>query len=147
MAVEWMEASSDETGMSTAEWCNVLVKNKVECVGKWGHTAVVFEKTVPKAFFCNDTCRTEDLTTSLAGQLIPINVESEDTPPARYTGRIQIGTKFKSVAVYPDRCGACASDSNRFYTGTKIPVLLMVAGDSAGVFKTRDVFVSDSGRK
>ena len=121
-----------------------MVKNKLDCVGKWGHSAIVFKRQVNKVMFCNDTCLSEDLTTSLAGQIIPM-LTSEPEPPRRYTGRIQIGDQFKTIAVYPDKCGACTSDANRYYEGNVIPAIYLLAGDSAGVFKSRDVFRSSGG--
>ena len=40
--MEWTEASSDAKGNSTTEWCGVDVKNKFECIEKWGNSIVAF---------------------------------------------------------------------------------------------------------
>ena len=143
--MEWTEASSDAKGISTAEWCGVYVKNKFECIGKWGHSVVAFQRSVPQVFHCNSTCTTEDKKTSLSGQVIAMSDDNANNPPLPYAGKVQDGESFKFKQIYPDGCGLCTMDSKRSWKDNKVPTLFFIAGNSAGAFKTRDIFHSSSG--
>ncbi|GMF19161.1 unnamed protein product [Phytophthora fragariaefolia] len=49
--LEWVEASSNSSGISTAEWSMLAQSNEEVCMGKWGHTVVPFYRTVGRACF------------------------------------------------------------------------------------------------
>lgn len=143
--VQWEKASSDASGISTAEWCSVYIQGKLDCIGKWGHSAVVFKKKVPKVFRCNETCRTLAESTSLARQIIALSDATVENPPQPFAGKIKKGDEFKFTTVYPDGCEICRSERNRYYEDKEIPAIYFIGGDVAGLTKSREVYVSDAG--
>ncbi|KAL3673835.1 hypothetical protein V7S43_001523 [Phytophthora oleae] len=143
--VEWVAASSNSSGISTAEWSMLTQSNEEVCMGKWGHSVVPFYRTVDRAYYCHESCTNEDGTISLAQQLIPVCNPSTTLPeiPAQHT--VLLNNSMVTKTLYPDGCGLCVTDSNaRYQNSTKVPVLFLLAGN-VGVQKVNDVFRSSDG--
>lgn len=143
----WTAASSDVSGMSTAEWSIVTRDNQQVCVGKWGHSVIPFWRSVKKSYRCNSTCRTIDNTTSLSGQIIPI-CDDQGQPEQPYDATVERQDSITKVTLYPDGCDICPGTEvyDRFVSTDVVPALLLIAG-SAGSEKTNDVFISSDARK
>ncbi|KAG3108737.1 hypothetical protein PI124_g3949 [Phytophthora idaei] len=143
--VEWVAASSNSSGISTAEWSMVTQSNTQVCMGKWGHTVVPFSRTVTRAYYCHESCTNEAGTISLANQLIPVCNPSTTLPevPAQHT--VLVNNSMLTKTIYPDGCGLCKTDPNaRYQNSTSVPTLLLLAGN-VGVQKVNDVFQSSNG--
>ncbi|GMF21381.1 unnamed protein product [Phytophthora lilii] len=136
--VDWVAASSNASGISTAEWSMLTQSNEEVCMGKWGHSIVPFYRTVDRAYYCHDSCISEDGTVSLANQLIPVCNPSTTLPkvPAQHT--VLLNNSMITKTLYPDGCGLCKTDSNaRYQNGTKVPTLFLLAGN-VGIQKVND---------
>ncbi|KAL4152386.1 hypothetical protein PRNP1_009317 [Phytophthora ramorum] len=143
--VEWIAASSNASGISTAEWSMVTQSNAQVCMGKWGHSVVPFHRTVNRAYYCHTSCTNEEGTISLANQLIPVCNPSTTLPeiPAQHT--VLLNNSMITKTIYPDGCGLCVTDPNaRYQNSTTVPTLLLLAGN-VGVQKVNDVFRSSDG--
>jgi hypothetical protein len=143
--VEWVAASSNASGISTAEWSMVTQSNAQVCMGKWGHSVVPFHRTVARAFYCHESCANEAGTVSLANQLIPVCDPSTTLPEAPAQRTVLLNNSMITKTIYPDGCGLCKTDANaRFQNSTKVPSLLLLAGN-VGIQKVNDVFRSSDG--
>ncbi|KAF4131395.1 Hint module [Phytophthora infestans] len=143
--VKWVAASSNSSGISTAEWSMVTQSNTQVCMGKWGHSVVPFRRRVTRAYYCHESCTNEDGTISLANQLIPVCNPSTTVPeiPAQHT--VLVNNSMLTKTIYPDGCGLCKTDPNaRYQNSTSVPTLLLLAGN-VGVQKVNDVFQSSDG--
>uniref|UniRef100_K3W6L7 EGF-like domain-containing protein n=1 Tax=Globisporangium ultimum (strain ATCC 200006 / CBS 805.95 / DAOM BR144) TaxID=431595 RepID=K3W6L7_GLOUD len=146
--VEWFEASSDESGISTAEWSMVSTRDKDVCTGKWGHAVIAFRRMVDRAYYCSATCRNQDMTISHANQLIPVCNTATLLPDAPILRTILRGTSVTTVTLYPDGCGVCSSNTtaDRYVNATTVPALFVIAGN-IGAQKVKDVFRSTDASK
>lgn len=143
--VEWVEASSNSSGISTAEWSMLTQSNEEVCMGKWGHTVVPFYRTVDRAYYCHESCMNEEGTISLANQLIPVCNPSTTLPEAPVLRTILLNNSMITKTLYPDGCGLCVTDSNaRYENSTSVPTLFLLAGN-VGIQKVNDVFRSSDG--
>ncbi|EGZ27888.1 hypothetical protein PHYSODRAFT_473284 [Phytophthora sojae] len=143
--VEWVESSSNSSGISTAEWSMLTQSNEEVCMGKWGHTVVPFYRTVNRAYYCHESCMNEEGTISLANQLIPVCSPSTTLPEAPALHTILLNNSMITKTLYPDGCGLCVVDSNaRYENSTRVPTLFLLAGN-VGVQKVNDVFQSSDG--
>ncbi|KAE8997199.1 hypothetical protein PR003_g19755 [Phytophthora rubi] len=143
--VEWIEASSNSSGISTAEWSMLTQSNEEVCMGKWGHTVVPFYRTVDRAYYCHESCMNEEGTISLANQLIPVCNPSTTLPEAPVLRTILLNNSMITKTLYPDGCGLCVTDSNaRYENSTTVPTLFLLAGN-VGIQKVNDVFRSSDG--
>ncbi|RLN97666.1 hypothetical protein BBJ28_00011610 [Nothophytophthora sp. Chile5] len=143
--VDWVAASSNASGISTAEWSMLSQSNTEVCMGKWGHTVVPFHRQVSRVYYCHESCTNEAGTMSLANQLIPVCDPTTTLPgvPALHT--VLRGEAMITMTLYPDGCGLCMTDSNaRFENGTTVPTLFLLAGN-VGTQKVNDVFQSSNG--
>ncbi|KAG7384239.1 hypothetical protein PHYPSEUDO_002842 [Phytophthora pseudosyringae] len=143
--VEWVAASSNSSGISTAEWSMVTQSNAQVCMGKWGHSVVPFHRKVTRAYYCHESCTNEDGTISLANQLIPVCNPATTLPeiPAQHT--VLLNNSMITRVIYPDGCGLCKTDPNaRYQNSTSVPTLLLLAGN-VGAQKVNDVFRSSDG--
>ncbi|KAJ8546716.1 hypothetical protein ON010_g11519 [Phytophthora cinnamomi] len=143
--VEWVEASSNSSGISTAEWSMLTQSNEEVCMGKWGHTVVPFYRTVDRAYYCHESCMNEEGTISLANQLIPVCNPSTTLPEIPALHKILLNNSLITTTLYPDGCGLCVTDPNaRYENSTSVPTLFLLAGN-VGVQKVNDVFRSSDG--
>ncbi|GLD91495.1 hypothetical protein PINS_up000028 [Pythium insidiosum] len=139
----WEQASSDASGISTAEWSIVSTRDARVCLGKWGHAAVAFRRAVPRAFVCGDTCVDEQNTTRLAGQLIPVCKPQSSLPSPPELRTVLKQNSVTTRTLYPDGCGLCLGGPTSRYTNTtSVPALFLIAGN-VGAQKVKDIFVSD----
>ncbi|KAG7399882.1 hypothetical protein PHYBOEH_007743 [Phytophthora boehmeriae] len=144
--VSWDAASSNSSGISTAEWSMLTQSNVEVCMGKWGHTVVPFHRNVDRAYYCQDSCTNEAGTISLAKQLIPVcnPTTTLPDPPVQRT-ILMNNNSMLTKTLYPDGCGLCMTDSKaRYQNGTTLPALLLIAGN-VGTQKVNDVFRSNDG--
>lgn len=141
---EWHEASSDASGISTAEWSMVSTRDKSVCTGKWGHVVVAFERSVARAYYCSPACVTRSNATSLAHQLIPVCNPTKFLPDVPVLRTILRGNSVSTVTLYPDGCELCPGESSRYVNATKVPSLFLIAGN-VGSQKVKDVFRSEDG--
>lgn len=141
---DWYAASSDASGISTAEWSMVSTRDKDVCTGKWGHTVVAFERTVPRAYYCSPACVTRTNATNLANQVIPVCNAAKFLPDVPVLRTILRGSSVSTVTLYPDRCELCPGEASRYVNATKVPALFVIAGN-VGTQKVKDVFRSADG--
>lgn len=142
---DWYAASSDASGISTAEWSMMSTRDKGVCTGKWGHAVVAFHRTVPRAYYCSPACVTRANTTSLANQLIPVCNANKFLPDAPVLRTIlRSGSSVSTVTLYPDACELCPGEASRYVNATKVPSLFVIAGN-IGTQKVKDVFRSADG--
>lgn len=145
--VEWFESSSDESGISTAEWSMVSTRDKDVCTGKWGHAVVAFHRKVNRAYYCSSTCKNQEATISHANQLIPVCNTATFLPDVPILRTILRDSSVNTVTLYPDGCGLCdGGTSDRYVNGTQVPALFLIAGN-VGTQKVKDVFRSADGRE
>ncbi|KAJ0407948.1 hypothetical protein ATCC90586_006320 [Pythium insidiosum] len=139
----WQQASSDSSGISTAEWSIVSTRDSRVCLGKWGHAAVAFRRTVPRAYVCGDTCVNEHNNTRLAGQLIPVCKPETSLPSPPELRTVLKQNSVTTRTLYPDGCGLCFGEAtDRYENTTSVPALYLIAGN-VGSQKVKDIFVSD----
>ncbi|KAI9995960.1 hypothetical protein PInf_013138 [Phytophthora infestans] len=143
--VKWVAASSNSSGISTAEWSMVTQSNTQVCMGKWGHSVVPFRRRVTRAYYCHESCTNEDGTISLANQLISVCNPSTTVPEIPAQHAVLVNNSMLTKTIYPDGCGLCKTDPNaRYQNSTSVPTLLLLAGN-VGVQKVNDVFQSSDG--
>lgn len=140
----WYQASSDASGLSTAEWSMVSTRDKDVCTGKWGHAVVAFERAVTRAYYCSPACVTRTNATSLGNQLIPVCNPSKSLPDVPVLRTILRGSSVSTVTLYPDGCELCPGESSRYVNATKVPALFLIAGN-VGTQKVKDVFRTEDG--
>ncbi|RLN51444.1 hypothetical protein BBJ28_00011649 [Nothophytophthora sp. Chile5] len=143
--VDWVAASSNASGISTAEWSMLSQSNTEVCMGKWGHTVVPFHRKVSRAYYCHESCANEAGTMSLANQLIPVCDPTTTLPDVPVQHTVLRGDAMITMTLYPDGCGLCMTGSSaRFENGTTVPTLFLLAGN-VGTQKVNDVFQSSNG--
>jgi hypothetical protein len=147
---DWVEASSDDSGISTADWSMVKTRDKDVCTGKWGHVVVPFHRKVDRVYYCNETCVNEANNIRLGTQLIPMCDPSTSLPSPPVIKSIIIGNDWSSKSsktFYPDGCGLCVGQfSERYVNDTEVPALYLIAGN-VGSLKVKEIFVSNDASK
>ncbi|DBA02522.1 TPA: hypothetical protein N0F65_010994 [Lagenidium giganteum] len=141
--VHWIEASSDASGISTADWSMVTTRDKQVCTGKWGHAVVPFYRNVTRSFYCGPTCVSENNATNLSGQAIAVCHPHTSLPDPPVVRTIIRQNTVLTATLYPDGCGLCyGSNSERYVNSTRVPALYLIAGN-VGSQKVKDVFISN----
>lgn len=142
---DWTQASSDASGLSTAEWSLVTTNDQSVCTGKWGHAVVAFHRTVDRVYYCNESCMNTANTTSLAHQIIPQCDPTAAVPTAPVIKNVLIGSTVTTRTIYADGCGLCSgTNAQRYVSSTSVPALFVISGN-VGTQKVKDVFVSSDG--
>lgn len=142
---DWIEASSDTSGVSTAEWGMVTQQNREVCTGKWGHVVVAFHRNVSVVYYCGATCMDTTNSTRLAGQLISVCDPTSEVPPDPTLTTVMKNNAVQMVTLYPDGCGLCSATA-RYVNASSVPVLVLVAGN-VGTQKVNEVFRSNDASK
>lgn len=149
-AVSWVPASSDASGVSTAEWSQASAatlggtsSTRMVSAGKWGHAVVPFYRNVTRAYYCGATCITTNNATNLSGQAIGVCDSKTQTPPVPELRAVlrASDSSVSTVTLYPDGYGLCTADQ-RYVNATRVPVLVLIAGN-IGSQKANEVYRSD----